>query len=82
MMLELLNILGFGLCGIPENLIGALVETKINNLIVVSNNAGVDSFGLGLLLANKQVWTIVIILAVIIFGISLMVAGKKNPWFE
>lgn len=46
---------GFGLCGIPENLIGALVETKINNLIVVSNNAGVDSFGLGLLLANKQI---------------------------
>lgn len=46
---------GFGLCGIPENLIGALADLRINNLTVVSNNAGVDNFGLGLLLANKQV---------------------------
>lgn len=46
---------GFGLCGIPENLINALIETKVNNLTVVSNNAGVDNFGLGLLLKHKQV---------------------------
>ncbi|KAK3091057.1 hypothetical protein FSP39_016808 [Pinctada imbricata] len=46
---------GFGLCGIPENLIGALVESKISGLTVVSNNAGVDDFGLGLLLKQKQI---------------------------
>lgn len=46
---------GFGLCGIPENLIGALLQTKPTNLTVVSNNAGVDDFGLGLLLQQKQV---------------------------
>ncbi|XP_069956274.1 succinyl-CoA:3-ketoacid coenzyme A transferase 1, mitochondrial [Cherax quadricarinatus] len=46
---------GFGLCGIPENLIGALLETKVNNLTVVSNNAGIDNFGLGLLLNQKQI---------------------------
>ncbi|XP_063611316.1 LOW QUALITY PROTEIN: succinyl-CoA:3-ketoacid coenzyme A transferase 1, mitochondrial-like [Penaeus indicus] len=46
---------GFGLCGIPENLIGGLLETKVKDLTVVSNNAGVDNFGLGLLLAQKQI---------------------------
>jgi len=46
---------GFGLCGIPENLIAALVELKVKNLTVVSNNAGVDDFGLGLLLATRQI---------------------------
>ncbi|KAL8577107.1 Succinyl-CoA:3-ketoacid coenzyme A transferase 1, mitochondrial [Nucella lapillus] len=46
---------GFGLCGIPENLIGALLKTKVKDLVVVSNNAGVDDFGLGLLLQQKQV---------------------------
>ena len=46
---------GFGLCGIPENLIGALAKTNINELTVVSNNAGVDGFGLGILLKSKQV---------------------------
>lgn len=46
---------GFGLCGIPENLIGALITKGCKNLTVVSNNAGVDDFGLGLLLQNKQV---------------------------
>ncbi|KYQ89812.1 3-oxoacid CoA-transferase [Tieghemostelium lacteum] len=46
---------GFGLCGIPENLIKALTETGVKNLTVVSNNAGVDDFGLGLLLKNKQI---------------------------
>ncbi|KAG7166789.1 Succinyl-CoA:3-ketoacid coenzyme A transferase 1-like [Homarus americanus] len=46
---------GFGLCGIPENLIGALLKTKVDNLTVVSNNAGVDNFGLGLLLNQKQI---------------------------
>ena len=46
---------GFGLCGIPENCIQALVEMKINGLICISNNAGVDDFGLGYLLQNKQI---------------------------
>ena len=46
---------GFGLCGIPENLINALLETKPTGLTVVSNNAGVDDFGLGLLLKQRQV---------------------------
>lgn len=46
---------GFGLCGIPENLIAALLKSKPTGLTVVSNNAGVDNFGLGLLLKQKQV---------------------------
>ncbi|MBW3670479.1 MAG: CoA transferase subunit A [Acidobacteria bacterium] len=46
---------GFGLCGIPENLIGALVETGAKGLTCVSNNAGVDDWGLGLLLQTKQI---------------------------
>ena len=52
---KFLYILGFGLCGIPENLIMALLETRPTGLTVVSNNAGVDDFGLGLLLKQKQV---------------------------
>lgn len=46
---------GFGLCGIPENCISALVELGANNLTCISNNAGVDDFGLGLLLQQKQI---------------------------
>jgi 3-oxoacid CoA-transferase subunit A len=46
---------GFGLCGIPENAIEALKEKGTKNLTVVSNNCGVDDWGLGLLLANKQI---------------------------
>jgi 3-oxoacid CoA-transferase subunit A len=46
---------GFGLCGIPENLINALVDRKVNQLTCVSNNAGVDDWGLGLLLQTKQI---------------------------
>lgn len=46
---------GFGLCGIPENLITAIRESGVKNLTVASNNAGVDDFGLGLLLQTKQV---------------------------
>lgn len=46
---------GFGLCGIPENCISALVEANINGLTCISNNAGVDDFGLGLLLQKKQI---------------------------
>ena len=46
---------GFGLCGIPENLISGLLETKAKDLTVVSNNAGVDDFGLGLLLQKQQI---------------------------
>jgi 3-oxoacid CoA-transferase subunit A len=46
---------GFGLCGIPENTIQALSKTEIKGLTCISNNAGVDDFGLGLLLKNKQI---------------------------
>ncbi|MCH8952999.1 MAG: CoA transferase subunit A [Proteobacteria bacterium] len=46
---------GFGLCGIPELLIAAIRESGVKNLTVVSNNAGVDDFGLGLLLQTRQV---------------------------
>ena len=46
---------GFGLCGIPENLIAALVKKGVSNLTCISNNAGVDDFGLGLLLQKKQI---------------------------
>jgi len=46
---------GFGLCGIPENCINALIRKKIKNLTCISNNAGVDDFGLGLLLQTKQI---------------------------
>ena len=46
---------GFGLCGIPENAIKALSESGINGLTCISNNAGVDDFGLGLLLQKKQI---------------------------
>ena len=46
---------GFGLCGIPENCITELVRTGVKNLTCISNNAGVDDFGLGLLLQTKQV---------------------------
>jgi 3-oxoacid CoA-transferase subunit A len=46
---------GFGLCGIPENLIAALVRRGVRNLTVVSNNCGVDDWGLGLLLKTRQI---------------------------
>lgn len=46
---------GFGLCGIPENLITALVKKGVQNLTCISNNAGVDNFGLGMLLATRQI---------------------------
>lgn len=50
---------GFGLCGIPENLILALRDRGLRGLTVISNNAGVDGFGLGILLATRQVRKIV-----------------------
>jgi 3-oxoacid CoA-transferase subunit A len=46
---------GFGLCGIPENCIQALVDLKINDLTCISNNAGINDFGLGYLLRYKQI---------------------------
>lgn len=46
---------GFGLCGIPEALIAALRDSGVKDLTVISNNAGVDGFGLGLLLATRQI---------------------------
>lgn len=46
---------GFGLCGIPENAIAELVQLDVRDVTCISNNAGVDDFGLGLLLQNKQI---------------------------
>lgn len=52
---QMLAVGGFGLCGIPEALIEALKESQVQNLTVVSNNAGVDGFGLGKLLETRQI---------------------------
>ena len=52
---QLLAVGGFGLCGIPEALIAALRDSGVRNLSVISNNAGVDGFGLGLLLETRQI---------------------------
>ena len=46
---------GFGLCGIPENCLKALVEVNVKGLTCISNNAGVDGFGLGVLLGEQSV---------------------------
>ena len=46
---------GFGLCGIPENLIAALAASGVKDLTILGNNAGVDGFGMGILLNNRQV---------------------------
>ena len=46
---------GFGLCGIPETLIHAIRESGVKNLTVVSNNAGIDGIGLGVLLDTRQI---------------------------
>src|SRR5437762_3418776 len=50
---------GFGLCGIPEHLIVALRESGVRNLTIIGNNAGVDDFGMGLLLQTRQVRRVV-----------------------
>lgn len=52
---QMIAVGGFGLCGIPEQLIIALRDSGVQNLTAVSNNAGVDGYGLGLLLASKQI---------------------------
>ena len=52
---QLLAVGGFGLCGIPEALIAALRDSGVKDLTVISNNAGVDDFGLGLLLQTRQI---------------------------
>jgi 3-oxoacid CoA-transferase subunit A len=52
---QLMAVGGFGLCGIPEALIEALQQSGVKNLTVISNNAGVDGFGLGRLLATRQI---------------------------
>jgi 3-oxoacid CoA-transferase subunit A len=52
---QVLMLGGFGLCGIPENCIAALVKKGVKNLTCISNNAGVDDFGIGLMLQKKQV---------------------------
>jgi len=52
---QLLAVGGFGLCGIPEALIAALRDSGVTNLTVISNNAGVDGFGLGQLLETRQI---------------------------
>jgi 3-oxoacid CoA-transferase subunit A len=46
---------GFGLCGVPEDLVGALRDRGVRNLTIISNNAGTDGVGLGLVLQNRQI---------------------------
>src|SRR5438128_3175950 len=46
---------GFGLCGIPENLVAAIRDKDVRNLTIISNNAGIDGYGIGLLLEKRQV---------------------------
>src|SRR3546814_20587960 len=52
---QMIAVGGFGLCGIPEALIAALRDSDVQNLTCISNNAGVDDFGLGQLLATRQI---------------------------
>src|SRR4029077_7172111 len=52
---QLMAVGGFGLCGIPEALIEALRDSRVKDLTVISNNAGVDGFGLGMLLETRQI---------------------------
>jgi 3-oxoacid CoA-transferase subunit A len=52
---QLFGVGGFGLCGIPEALIAALRDSGVQNLTAISNNAGVDDFGLGILLQTRQI---------------------------
>lgn len=52
---DTLMIGGFGVCGIPENLISALIKKGVKNITCISNNAGIDGFGVGLLLETRQV---------------------------
>ena len=47
---------GFGLCGVPQNLCVALRDSEVKHLTCISNNAGIDNWGLGSLLRTKQVW--------------------------
>src|ERR1035437_7976715 len=61
---------GFGLCGIPENCINALVKKNVRGITCISNNAGIDDFGLGLLLQGKQVKKM------------FFFYGEKNAGFE
>lgn len=56
---DILMVGGFGLCGIPENLIQALLKKGVKDLTVISNNCGVDDWGLGLLLRNHQIKKII-----------------------
>ena len=81
---------GFGLCGIPENLISALREKGTKNLTCISNNAGVRDFGLGICMANKQIkkmnarstkgFTLVeIMIVVVIIG---LLAAMAIPAFQ
>ena len=52
---QVLGVGGFGLCGIPEALIAAVRDSGAKNLTAISNNAGVDGFGLGILLSTRQI---------------------------
>ena len=74
---------GFGLCGIPENCISELVRLGTKDLTCISNNAGVDDFGLGLLLQKKQIKKIeiklgMVLVILIIFLIILIYLTHLN----
>ena len=67
---------GFGLCGIPENLISAIKKSGAKDLTIVSNNCGIDNFGLGILLKNGQIKKMI---ASMLEKIKLL---KKCIWME
>ena len=71
---------GFGLCGIPENCIAALVKKGVKNLTCIANNAGVDDFGIGLMLQKKQVKMLngLIKTAYLILTILLLIKANMN----
>ena len=62
---------GFGLCGIPEKSIAALVKKGVKGLTCISNNAGVDDFGIGLMLQGKQVKKMVSLIRMTIYYFTL-----------
>ena len=72
---------GFGLCGIPENLIAEVQRRQVQGLTVVSNNCGVDGFGLGMLLESRQFDGRHYILEEAIRGDFALVKGWKADWY-
>ena len=72
---------GFGLCGIPENLIAEIKRLGVKDLTVVSNNCGVDGFGLGVLLEDRQISKILASYVVKMHCLSSKCSTMKLRWY-